>query len=112
VKTPGFTSGQLVGRWRARQGAYVCEWVLKDDGTFVADVAERGITISHVIGAWGIESTELVSTCNEDEFDLVGPGHQERDVLLEVATDHFILRTRQGIRRKYERVHETKNRVA
>jgi hypothetical protein len=111
VKPPDFTSGQLVGSWRVRQGAYVCDWVLKSDGTFVADVAEHGITISHVIGGWVIEGTELVSTSTKDEFDLVRPGHQERDVLLVISADYFVLRTRQGIRRKYERIHETKSRA-
>ena len=96
---------RLVGLWRGRQGQYTCDWLLRGDGSFSAEVAEHGVVISHQIGTWGVEGTELVSVCTDDEFDLVGPGHEEHDALLNIAEDHFILRTKQGVRRKYERVH-------
>ena len=96
---------RLIGRWRARQGHYTCDWLLRPDGSFSAEVTERGVAISHQIGTWAVEAMELVSVCSDDEFDLVGPGHEERDSLLEIAEHYFILRTKQGTRRKYERVH-------
>src|SRR5438552_12836498 len=99
VKIQDFTSNQLVGCWRGREGAYTCDWVLQRDGTFTADVSQRGVAISRSIGTWTIEGGELVSVCTKDEFDLIGPGHIERDMLLEVSADYFILGTRQGIRR-------------
>ncbi len=77
---------------------------MRADGSFSANVMEHGVTISRQIGTWAVEAADLVSVCTDDEFDLVGPGHEERDSLLEVAEDYFILRTRQGTRRRYKRV--------
>ncbi len=106
MKASDFTAEQLAGRWRTRQAAYGWDWLLRVDGTFTADISEHGVTISRPIGTWSIESDELVSVYSDDEFDLIGRGQRDRDRLLEVTEEYFILTTRQGIRRRYERVHE------
>jgi hypothetical protein len=96
---------QLVGRWHCKAGRYMCDWSLRGDGSFSADVTERGITVSHQTGRWKIEGGELVTFSITDEFDMIGSS-QDSDTLLEVAEEFFILKTRQGIRRRYERVQE------
>ena len=106
MRVSSFTAEQLIGRWRTRQAAYSCDWLLRADGTFTADISEHGATISRPIGTWRIESDTLVSVYGGDEFDLIGRGQKDRDRLLEVADGYFILATKQGIRRRYERVHE------
>lgn len=98
---------QLVGRWHCKAGRYRCDWFLRSDGSFSADVTERGITVSRQTGRWKIEDGELVTFSITDDFDMIGSS-QDSDTLSEVTEDFFILKTRQSTRRRYERVHDTK----
>lgn len=98
---------ELVGHWRCKAGRYLCDWSLRGDGSFLADITERGATVSRQTGRWKIEDDQLVTFSIVDEFDMIASS-EDADTLMEVARDCFILRTRQGVRRKYERVQETR----
>ncbi len=101
------TAGQLVGRWACKAGRYTCDWLLREDGSFLANVTEKGATVSRQSGRWRVEDGQLVTFDIFDEFDMIG-SPEDSDTLLEVQGQFFVLRTRQGTRRRYERVHDSK----
>jgi hypothetical protein len=55
-------------------------------------------------GAWSIDGDKLVSIY--DKHYLRPDGLEDTDTLLEIAQDYFILVTKRGTRRRWERIHE------
>ena len=103
MDTQEFAQDKLVGHWRWSNKVHSCDWILLEDGTFAANVMEKGIMVSRQTGRWTIDGDELVCSSISDEFDMIG-SPEDRDVLLEVAERFFIIRARDGNRRKYERI--------
>ncbi len=101
------TAGQLVGHWACKAGRYACDWLLREDGSFMANVTEKGVTVSRQSGRWRIEDGQLVTFDIFDEFDMIA-SPEDSDTLLEVREQFFVLRTRQGTSRRYKRVHGSK----
>ena len=94
---------QLVGHWRYSSRVYRCDWMLLEDGTFGASVTEREEEVSRQTGRWALEGDQLLCFCIRDAFGIAASS-EDRDVLLEVSERYFIIRTRDGARRKYERI--------
>jgi hypothetical protein len=109
--THGFTQDQLVGHWRYADKFYGCDWILQEDGTFTGSVTRGGILVSRQTGRWIIEGDQLVCSSIRDEFNMLGSS-TDRDLLLEVTEQFFIIKTRQGIRRRYERIDQAKTHAA
>jgi hypothetical protein len=104
MKTKDFTMTEFVGHWRVRRLIFCFDWIFHGDTTFTGKMYLLGIPLLHTTGTWSIEGDKLIS--NYDESNLVAGGVNDMDTLLEVAQDYFILVTRLGARRKWERVHE------
>jgi hypothetical protein len=98
-----FKQHQLVGHWRYANKVHGCDWILLEDGTFAASVTAKGILASRQTGRWTIDGRILVCSSIHDEFDMIGSS-EDRDTLLEVTDEYFIIRARDGVRRKYERI--------
>jgi hypothetical protein len=94
---------QLVGHWRYAGGRFCCDWMLLEDGTFGASVTDRGELVSNPRGRWAIEGDQLLSFCIRDELGMA-LFSEDRDVLLEVTDRYFVIRTRDGARRKYMKI--------
>lgn len=104
MKTQDFTVTDFIGHWRVRWSVICFDWIFRDDSSFVGKCSVFGIPILRLTGTWSIDGNKLVS--NYGKLLLIAGGQKDTDTLLEVAQDYFILVTRGGIRRRWERVYD------
>ena len=105
MKTQGFDVTEITGHWRVRWIVIRFDWILRNDGSFVGKCSVLGVPIVRLTGTWSIEGNTLVAIYNNKL--LVNAGAQkDTDTLLEVAQDYFILVTRKGTRRRWQRVYD------
>jgi len=94
---------QFVGRWHASHGALSCDWTLRTDRTFIAELSRGKRVFSRPTGRWRVQEEYLVSDYLDDEFGEIGSSFPDCDKITEVAADYFILLTSTGLR-KYQRI--------
>jgi hypothetical protein len=104
VKTQDFSVAEFIGHWRVRWRVLCFDWIFRDDSSFIGKFSVLGIPILRFTGTWSIDGDKLFSIY--DKHLLMPGGQKDTDMLLEVAEDYFILVTRLGFRRKWERVYE------
>lgn len=98
MKTQDFTVIEFIGHWRVRCNVFCFDWIFRNDCSFVGKFSVLGIPLLRLTGAWSIDGNRLHS--------IYAIGLKDTDTLLEVAQDYFILVTRGGTRRRWERVYE------
>jgi len=109
---PNFPSS-LVGEWRYADRIKGCHYVFNRNGTFSGDVVYRGKTISKFTGRWSVDGDILLYTYVSDAFDRIPAGATDRDKLLSVHQEFFILEAANGSKRRYLRVpSEKKSRTS
>jgi hypothetical protein len=101
---PGISSTSLVGEWRYADKAKACHYLFNGNGTFSGDVVYRGKTISQFTGRWSIDGDTLLYTYTGDALERIAPGATDRDRLLSVQREFFVIQAADGSKRKYLRV--------
>ena len=94
----------LVGEWRYADKTQACHYVFNRGGTFNGDVVYHGKTISRFTGRWSVDRDVLLYTYISDEFKRIPAGATDRDKLLNVAPEFFIIEAADGSKRRYLRV--------
>ena len=94
----------LVGEWRYADKTNGCHYVFNRNGTFSGDVDYRGRTIMRFTGRWSIEGDTLLYTYINDAFGRIPAGATDRDKLLSVHSEFFIIKAADGRKRRYLRV--------
>ena len=94
----------LVGEWQYRDDIQAGRYVFNRDGTFKAEVVYHGQLISKATGLWAIEGSNLNYTYISDELDRIPAGATDRDKLLSVRPEFFLIEAADGKRRKYLRI--------
>lgn len=94
----------LVGQWQYADATQSCRYVFSGDGTFRANVAIRGRVVSKFTGRWSVAGNALLYQYLTDQRGEVAPGSTDRDKLLAVEKDHFIIQAADGSQRRYERL--------
>jgi len=97
-------SSRLVGEWRYADKIQACHYVFDRDGTFHGDVVYRGKTISKFTGRWSVKRDTLLYTYISDALNRIPAGATDRDRLLSVEKEFFIIEAADGSKRKYFRV--------
>lgn len=97
-------SSSLVGEWRYTDKIQACHYVFDTKGTFRGDVVYRGKTISKFTGRWSVNRDTLLYTYVSDELNRIPPGATDRDRLLKVENEFFVIEAADGSKRKYLRV--------
>jgi hypothetical protein len=98
------SSSSLVGEWRYADKIQACHYVFDQDGTFHGDVVYHGKTISKFTGRWSVRRDTLLYTYTSDALKRIPAGAIDRDRLVRVEKDFFIIEAADGSRRKYLRV--------
>ncbi len=98
--------GDLVGQWRYADATQSCRYVFSTDGTFRADVAIRGQIVSKFTGRWTVKGDALFYEYLTDQRGEVTPGSTDRDKLLAVEKDYFIIEAADGSHRRYNRIEQ------
>ena len=104
METQAFSVTEFIGHWRVRSSVFCFDWIFRNDSSFIGKFSALGIPILRLTGTWSIDADKLISIY--DKHLLIAGGQKDTDTLLEVAHDYFILVTRRGSRRRWERVYE------
>lgn len=100
------TAGAFIGNWLYADEVQSCRYSFKPDGSFSGDVKYQGKTISSFTGQWHVNQEGLFYTYLSDVFARIPPGARDRDRVLEVRRDSFMIEAANGERRRYRRVRE------
>jgi hypothetical protein len=101
---PSDKRGSLVGEWRYADNRQSCRYHFKKDGRFTGEVRERAMLVSKFTGTWTVQGDALLYTYISDEMDRIPAGATDRDKLLSVESDSFLIEAADGSRRRYSRI--------
>ncbi len=94
----------LVGEWRYADKIQSCRYVFKHNGSFSGEVIYRKRLISKFTGRWTVDGKNLRYTYTSDALDKIPAGATDRDKLLSVQPEFFVIEAADGSKRKYRRV--------
>ena len=94
----------LVGEWRYADKIQACHYVFNQDGTFKGEVVYHAKLISKFTGRWSVEGDTLLYTYVNDALHRIPAGAVDRDKLLSVYKEFFIIEAADGSKRKYLRI--------
>ena len=95
---------RLVGEWRYTDKIQGCHYIFNRNGTFQGDVVYHGKMISRFTGRWSVDGDTLLYAYISDALDRIPAGATDRDKLLSVRREFFIIQAADGSERKYLRV--------
>lgn len=93
----------FVGNWLYSDKVQSCRYSFNIDGSFRGEVTYHGVTISRFTGRWTVKENALLYTYLADAFGRIPAGVTDRDQILEIAPDSFVIRAANGERRRYRR---------
>lgn len=94
----------LLGEWRYADNIQSCRYHFKRDGSFTGEVRHRGKLLSKFTGDWVVQGDRLLYTYISDELGRIPAGATDRDTLLNVQRDSFLIEAADGSRRRYSRL--------
>ena len=94
----------LVGDWRYSDSTQNCHYSFKPDGSFSGEVTRHAKPVLKFVGEWNIEGNALHYVYVREAFGRIPPGATDRDKLLEVKKDSFLIEATNGERRRYLRI--------
>ena len=97
---------QLVGHWRFANERFSYEYYFGDDGTFSGSVTRDGQLAWAFAGKYRIEDDAIIYEYTKSSLERIPDGTYDRDKLVELDKDHYLIEAQDGMRRKYERVEE------
>jgi hypothetical protein len=95
---------KLVGQWRTTNPRATVDYTFVKDGTFSGRVTSEGTIVANFTGKWSLTADEILYDYISDTVGTIAPGTRDRDKLLTIAADHFVIEARDGSRRKYLRI--------
>ena len=95
---------ELVGDWRYADKIQSCRYSFSRDGSFTGEVRLRARLVSKFAGRWSITGQSLHYTYLSDALGRIPAGAMDRDELLEVKKDSFVIQAANGDRRRYMRM--------
>ena len=101
---PPRTSNSLVGEWRYADKIQSCHYVFERNGTFRGEVIYRKELLSKFTGTWSVKGDGLYYRYTQDLLGRIQPGALDRDRLLKVEKDFFVIQAADGNKRRYDRV--------
>ena len=93
----------FVGNWRYADKVQSCRYSFNGDGSFSGEVTQQGATVSRFTGRWRVEDKALLYTYISDAFGRIPAGATDRDQVIEVTGDSFVIQAANGERRRYRR---------
>jgi hypothetical protein len=103
IDSPG-RARQLVGDWRYTDQVQSCQYSFKSDGSFTGEVRLRKKLISKFKGRWSVRGQALLYNYESDALGRIPAGATDRDQLLEIGKDSFVIQAANGERRRYGRI--------
>ena len=94
---------QLVGSWRYTDQIQSCQYSFRSDGSFTGEVKLRKKLISKFKGRWSVRGQTLLYSYVSDALGRIPAGTTDRDQLLQIGKDSFVIEAANGERRRYVR---------
>jgi hypothetical protein len=101
---PSVRRDSLVGEWRYADDIHSCRYHFKRDGRFTGEVTSRAKLVSKFTGTWAVQGDRLLYTYISDELGRIPAGATDRDKLLSLQRDSFLIEAADGNRRRYLRI--------
>lgn len=101
---PSDGRNSLLGEWRYADNTQSCHYHFKRDGSFTGEVRHRGKLVSKFAGTWDVQGDRLLYTYISDELGRIPAGATDRDKLLSVERDSFLIEAADRNRRRYSRL--------
>jgi hypothetical protein len=101
---PAGKQTSLAGEWRYADDVQSCRYHFKRDGTFAGEVHLQTKLVSKFRGTWAVQDHFLSYRYLNDELGKIPPGTTDRDKLLRVEKDSFLIEAADGNRRRYLRI--------
>jgi len=95
----------FVGDWLYTDQVQSCRYSFRADGTFHGEVQQKTATISRFTGRWTVKGDVLLYTYLSDALGQIPAGAIDRDQILQVTRESFLIRAMNGERRRYRRIH-------
>jgi hypothetical protein len=95
---------QLVGSWRYEDPVQSCQYSFKRDGSFTGEVKLRAKLISKFRGRWSVQGQTLHYNYLSDALGRIPAGATDRDQIIEIKKDSFLIQAANGDRRRYVRM--------
>lgn len=96
----------LVGRWQWVDSRHTAEYVFFENGNFTGYVTGDGALLSKFTGKWLLRDGVIFYEYTSDKMGRILVGTKDRDKVLELVHDHFVIEAADGSVRKYVRVSE------
>ena len=97
-------SRQLVGNWRYADRVQSCRYSFESDGSFTGEVKLRAKLISKFKGRWSVQGETLLYSYLSDALGGIPAGTIDRDALIEIKKNSFVIQAASGDRRRYVRM--------
>jgi hypothetical protein len=97
---------KLTGEWRYTDKIQSCHYVFQGNGAFSGEVIYHQKLISKFTGRWSVKDDVLLYHYTSDALDRIPAGTMDRDQLLIVQKDFFVIQAANGSRRRYSRINE------
>ena len=98
------TRSSLIGNWRYADKTQSCHYAFKEDGSFTGEVIYRKQLVSKFRGRWTVQDNALLYTYLGDALGRIPKGATDRDKLLGIQKDSFLIEAADGSRRRYLRL--------
>ena len=103
-RLPTARQDSLVGEWRYADNVQSCRYRFKRDGTFTGEVHLQRKLVSRFRGSWTVQDNFLLYRYLTDELGRIQAGTTDRDKLLSVEKEAFLIEAADGSRRRYIRI--------
>jgi hypothetical protein len=101
----GFASTQLIGHWRfADEAGTSCDMRFNKDQTFSGKIVKDGRLFWEFTGRWVFSGRTLRYEYVTSSLEKVRPGATDKDEIIEIGPNHYVVRAFDGSKRKYVRV--------
>jgi hypothetical protein len=99
------TESKLIGRWHSvDQRGHTAELSFLGNGTFSGSVSgDGGSLISQFRGRWLLRDGAILYQYSSDKMGRIRVGTKDRDKLLRIGRDYFVIEAADGSVRKYVR---------
>lgn len=104
ASVPSPARSALLGDWRYADKIQSCHYSFKPNGTFTGEVTYRAKTVSKFAGLWTIKGDQLLYHYLSDALGRIPPGATDRDRLIAIEKDSFLIEAADGSRRRYARL--------
>jgi hypothetical protein len=104
ASVPSSARSALVGDWRYADKIQSCRYSFEPSGTFTGEVTVRTKVVSRFTGLWSVKGDQLLYHYLSDALGRIPAGAIDRDKLIGIKEDSFLIEAADGSRRRYRRL--------